>query len=69
MAMVSNVGGADRVIRVVLGIGLLLFALFTDVATVWRAIVGIVGAIALLTGVVAYCPANQLLGIDTHKKG
>ena len=67
--MELNVGGADRTVRVLIGlllIGLGLFHVFTGTA----ALVGyIVGAIALITGLVRFCPAWKLFGINTsHAK-
>ena len=58
----KNVGTTDRIIRVVIGIGLIGFA--------WSSMmwwVAVVGAIVLLTGVVGWCGLYALLGISTCK--
>lgn len=69
MAIPRNVGGGDRVFRIVLGIVLGAFALFAQTDPIWRIISGVVAAIALVTAGTRYCPANALLGIDTSKPG
>lgn len=50
----------DRMIRVVLGIGLLSLV-FVGPQTPW----GIVGVVPLLTGLVGFCPLYRLLGLST----
>jgi Inner membrane protein YgaP-like, transmembrane domain len=63
--MTKNVGGADRGIRLVLGIGLLVLA-FLHVITGTLAIAAyVVGGIALITGLVQICPAWSIFGINT----
>ncbi len=59
-----NEGGADRVVRLIVGIALLAAAYFYFQGT-WAWVAGIVGAVALLTGAVGICPAYAILGIDT----
>jgi hypothetical protein len=66
MEMLSNVGGVDRGIRIVIGIGLLVLG-FMHVVTGTLAIVAyVVGAIALTTGVIRFCPAWSIFGINTR---
>lgn len=55
-----NVGTLDRVLRVVVGVGLLSLA-FVGPATPW----GYIGLIPLLTAAVGYCPLYSVLGICT----
>ncbi|MBS4098813.1 MAG: DUF2892 domain-containing protein [Sulfuricella sp.] len=67
--MKCNVGGIDRVGRIVVGIVLLLVGiLMPSLETTVRIIILAVAAIALITAVVRFCPANGLLGIDTCDK-
>jgi uncharacterized membrane protein HdeD (DUF308 family) len=55
----------ERAIRVVVGIALLGLA-FLHVVTGTLAIAAyVVGAIALLTGVIRFCPAWSIFGINT----
>jgi len=68
MAMSCNVGGADKVVRIVVGIALLILAVFSPIDTVWRVLAGVLAAIALVTALIGFCPLNSLLGIDTCKR-
>ena len=63
--MKCNVGGVDRTGRIVLGIVLLLIGFFAPLSPLWQAIVFMLAAIALITGIIRFCPANALLGINT----
>lgn len=58
--MKVNEGGLDRVLRVVVGLGILSLA-FVGPHTPW----GYVGIVPLLTGIFGFCPAYALLGINT----
>jgi hypothetical protein len=58
--MKVNEGGLDRVVRVIAGLGILSLA-FVGPHTPWAYL----GAIPLLTGIVGFCPAHALLGINT----
>jgi len=63
--MTRNVGGVEQGIRVVIGIALLALA-FLHVVTGTMAVVAyIVGAVALITGMIRYCPAWTIFGINT----
>jgi len=66
--MKCNVGGMDRAGRIVLGIALLLVGLLVPTldATL-RIVLYVIAAIALVTAIVGYCPANALLGLDSCK--
>ena len=56
----ANVGGIDRILRIV--VGLILIALvFVGPKTNW----GWIGLIPLLTGLFSFCPAYTLLGLNT----
>ncbi len=69
MKFTANVGGWDRGIRLILGVLLLVLG-FAGIFKGALAIIGyIIGAIALVTGLVTYCPINALLGFDTRKTG
>lgn len=60
--MKQNVGNIDRIIRVIIGLALIVFAVFTQ--NWW----GLVGIVPLLTAVVKFCPAYSLLKVSTNKK-
>lgn len=61
--MKFNVGGVDRIVRVVLGVGLIALAL-TGTIGWW----GWLGVIPLATGLLRFCPLYPLLGINTCGK-
>ncbi len=58
--MSANVGNIDRVLRIVVGLGLLAMV-FMGPQTPW----GWIGLVPLVTAVVGFCPAYRLLGICT----
>lgn len=58
--MKTNEAIWDRMIRVVLGLGLLSLV-FVGPQTPW----GIVGVVPLLTGLVGFCPLYRLVGLST----
>lgn len=59
--MTSNVGGIDRVLRIVAGLLLIALAI-TNVVGMWGFIVG---GIVLATGVFRFCGAYTLFGLNT----
>ena len=59
-----NVGGLDRVVRVVLGAALVLAAVMG-----WVGWWGWLGLVPLLTGLAGRCPAYSLLGVKTCARG
>jgi len=63
----TNEAPIDRAIRVVLGIGLGALALMGGVTAPWLYVVGIVAAIALVTGIVGFCPLYALLRVGTKR--
>jgi hypothetical protein len=50
-----NVGGADRIFRIVLGLILLAVAIFVA-SGFWAIVSGLFGAIFLVTGAIGWCP-------------
>jgi hypothetical protein len=60
--MKSNVGGVDRVLRIVLGLVLLGLAA-TGTVGWW----GWLGIVPLATGLVGWCPPYAMFGISTCK--
>ena len=63
--MSINESRTDRIIRVVVGVILGLLALFHVGRTVGTWILGIVAAIALITGLTGRCGVYRLFGIRT----
>jgi hypothetical protein len=65
--MKTNESILDRIIRVILG-AVLLALYFTGTVTGGLGVVFIIlGAIALITGVVGFCPLYALLKVSTNK--
>lgn len=78
--MKKNVGGMDRIARLVIGpvLGLAGIAGYAGVLglavgplpqALTSVIVFLVGMILLVTGLVRTCPLNRLLGYNTARKG
>jgi Protein of unknown function (DUF2892) len=59
--MTANVGGIDRILRIVAGLVLIALAV-TSVVGMWGYVVG---GIVLATGVFRFCGAYTLLGVNT----
>jgi hypothetical protein len=65
--MKLNESGMDRIIRVVLGIGLIGLNL-GGVISGWVGILGlIIGIVFLLTGIVGFCPLYAMFKLRTNK--
>ncbi len=65
MSTSSNVGRGDATFRVVIGLVFVAAALFGVARSGWAVAAWIVGGVLLLTGVLRFCPAYALLGVDT----
>ena len=65
--MKVNESGVDRIIRVVLGIILLALSFGSVVTGGLWIVVLVLGAVALLTGIVGFCPLYAMLKIRTNK--
>lgn len=59
--MKCNVGGKDRVARIILGLVLLLAGLL------FHSMLGLIGLIPLATGALRWCPLYIPLKIDTNR--
>ena len=60
--MKANVGTLDRLVRVVLGVGLLSLLFVLEGSARW---VGLIGVVPLGTALIGYCPLYSMLGIRT----
>lgn len=63
--MTCNVGGIERPVRIVLGILLIGIGAFGGLPVAGMAAALLVGTVALVTGVIGFCPAWALFGINT----
>jgi len=60
--MQTNVGGIDRILRIVVGIAVLaLFFVLEGSARYWA----LVGLVPLLTGLFSTCPLYSIIGVNT----
>jgi hypothetical protein len=63
--MPRNVGSVDRVLRIILGLVLIAYAIpigFSQTGWNW---VGWIGVVPILTAVFSTCPAYSILGISS----
>ncbi len=58
--MKLNEGAIDRILRIIVGLGLLSLV-FVGPQTPW----GYVGVVPLLTGVIGFCPLYAVFGLST----
>jgi len=63
--MTANVGGIDRIIRIVAGLAILSLFFVVDGPNRWWALVGL---ILLGTGIFSWCPAYLPFGLSSCKK-
>jgi hypothetical protein len=62
--MKANVGGADKAIRIIVGLGLLSLLFILEGNARWW---GLVGLVPLLTGITGFCPVYMPFGISSCK--
>lgn len=60
--MSANVGGIDRILRILVGIALIGWALTGGPVWAW------IGVVPLATGLIKFCPVYPLFGINSCKK-
>lgn len=60
--MNRNVGGIDRLLRIVVGLALLSLVVLLEGSARWW---GLIGLVPLLSGLLATCPVYRLFGLDT----
>ncbi len=66
----KNVGKKEAMFRIVLGLGLLALPPMFQFPVLATAVTYGVGLVALITGIIGYCPAWHLFGINTcHHDG
>ncbi len=63
--MKVNIGSADKVVRIVVGLALLSLLVLVPGKARWF---GLVGLVPLLTAFVGFCPLYTLLGVNTCPK-
>lgn len=63
--MARNVGPEDRVVRIVLGIGLAVLAYLGVLPGIPTIVMAVVGAYLIITGIVSRCLFYKVADIDT----
>ena len=63
--MTRNVGPADRIVRIAVGVGLAVVVFFDVLFNTETIVVGVLAAYLLLTGLFGWCLFYKLAGIDT----
>jgi len=65
--MKSNMGNADRVLKVIVGIVLVVvgFAVLNGTVGI---VVGVIGLIPLATGLIGWCPLYTVFNLKTKKQ-
>ncbi|HQT67188.1 MAG: hypothetical protein B7Z78_13560 [Rhodospirillales bacterium 20-60-12] len=58
----ANIGTVDRLLRLVVGLGLIAFGLYDTTPLRW---LGLVGLVLIGTALFRFCPAYRLLGLGT----
>jgi len=64
MGIVKNVGTADRIVRMIVGVSLMVFGALGLVPGAWWAILMVVGLVVALTGAVGFCALYRVLGLS-----
>ncbi len=57
--MIQNVGNAERVVRVLVGLSVIAAGVY------YQSWLGLIGLLPIATGLTGYCPPYQMLGIST----
>ena len=60
--MQANVGGIDRILRIVVGIALIAWAVTGGPVWAW------IGVVPLATALIKFCPLYTVLGMNTGDK-
>ncbi len=60
--MKKNVGSADKIIRIILGVLIIVFGIYNQ--SWW----GLVGIVPLFTAFISWCPVYSLIGVSTERK-
>ncbi len=60
----TNVGGWDKILRIVIGVALLALVAIGSIG--WW---GLIGLVPLLTGLMGTCPLYSIVGLNTCPRG
>jgi hypothetical protein len=63
--MQTNVGTTDKVIRIIIAAAAAALIVTNTLTGTWAIVVGIVGAIMLITGLTGFCGLYKVFGMST----
>lgn len=63
--MVKNVGSIDKILRIVVGLVLLAYALGFIAPGTGYNVWGFIGIVPIVTALLGWCPAYTLIGVKT----
>ena len=63
--MQANVGGIDRILRIVAGLFLISLVFIGEHIIGQNVVWGWIGVIPLVTGIFKFCPAYSIIGVKT----
>jgi hypothetical protein len=66
--MQANMGKADRIIRYIVVLVIIVLFVTRRIHGALAVVLGIIGIVLLLTAFVNFCPLYRILGISTAKK-
>ena len=66
--MKKNMGTADRIIRAILAVAIIVLYFAGQITGTAAIILGILAVLFLATGAAGFCPGYWMLGISTLKK-
>ncbi len=61
----KNVGSVDRIVRLLVAMAIVVAYVMGWISGTVALVLGIVAAVMVMTGIVSFCPAYRLLGINT----
>ena len=65
--MKKNMGTADRVIRLLVAVGIAILYLMGSITGIVAIVLGVVAVVFLATAISGYCPGYVPLGVSTRK--
>lgn len=68
--MIKNIGSVDKVIRIIIGLFLIYYAIANySISMVWAIIAGVIGLGFIVTVFTGFCFIYKIFGISTDKEG
>jgi len=67
--MINNLHIIERIIRIIIGVVIAIFYFNGLITGLAATILGLIAIVAIVTGLIGYCPIYHLLGISTKDWG